>query len=116
MANQKLSLKDFGKFQLVYLHKALKQFIEAGSGYGFHNHDMGHIVYQAGAAGEKPDAATWGDGPEQNDLYQLLKAIHEEMKSRELDEFIEYPFDSWQSFCKLAVKVHKQKFNERFGR
>lgn len=108
MAKKKLSFKSFNDGHLILLHRALKEFIEGGSGYGFHNHDMGHPAYVMGADGEI-DFAAWGDNPERNELYQLLKGIHEEMKSRKLNEEIKYRFDSWQNFCKFAVKVYRAR-------
>jgi len=108
MAKRKLSFKSFSDTQLVLLHVALKAFIEAGSGYGFHNHDMGHPAYVMGAKGVV-NIAAYGDSPNRNGFYQLLKGIHEEMKSRKLDREIKYRFDSWQNFCKFAVQVYKAR-------
>ena len=108
MAKKKLSFKNFSDTELCLLHRALKEFIAGGSGYGFHNSDMGHPAYVLGAKGVV-DAAKWGDGPRQNKLYQLLNGIQEEMKSRKLDREIKYRFDSWQNFCKFAVQVYRAR-------
>ena len=68
---------------------------------------MGHPAYRMGAnygAEEIIEDPEWGDGPEINELFQLIKTLHEEMLRRNME--IEKPIKSWQNFCSLATDVY----------
>jgi len=82
------------------IFKALIHAIATNSGIGFHNQDQGHPAYEAGAQGDY--SAKWGDGPDQNKLFQLLKSFPNEY----------YQFgpnlSDWQSFCAYAVESYRK--------
>ena len=89
--------------ELKYL--SLKALIDIGDGRYFHNADMGHPVYIAGAVDKGQEPWEYADGPEQNTLYIRLKEASKELleSGYSVDEYIWwYDFDTWKSFCKYV--------------
>ncbi len=101
----KEDLAKFSDAQVEYIYRALKASIESRSGMGFHNGDMRHPAYTVGAQGKPADVDGLGDGPEQNQLYQLIKAASDSLEERgQQGNFAGYyRFSDWESFCKFAV-------------
>ncbi len=78
-----------------------------------HNADPGHPCYAIGATG-KEYSFPQDDNEDQNEIYQFLKAIAEEMISYQ-NLPTDYPLIlSWKDFCELIynsyVKNHPQYF------
>lgn len=95
---------------LILLNDSLVKNIRGGSGKGFCNCDMGHPSYRMGSkcgAEEKINDPTWGDGPEKNSLYKLLKSLHSEMAKRGI--VVARPISMWKDFCSLAIEVYDEK-------
>ena len=96
-----------GQKELAY--QALKKMVES-CGIGFCNGNRRHPVYLVGATGEEWHIdASCPDGPEQNDLYQMLSALSTEFKEgNQVNYTWFYDFSEWQDFCKFAINPLKQ--------
>ncbi len=87
------------------IFRALARSIETNSGIGFQNADQGHPAYVVGAKGEEFDSdrvATWGDGPEQNQLLKLLQSFDRSYHEDGPD------LSTWQKFCSYAVAAYNR--------
>jgi hypothetical protein len=84
------------------IYGSLLNSVRANSGHGFINGDQGHVVYRTGAKGTIPDQGTYGDHPDHNRLYQMMRELSEALKDHP-----ELPSDqlvrSWREFCTMAV-------------
>jgi hypothetical protein len=99
----------FSDLELKYL--SLKSLIDNGTGNYFHNQDMGHPVYLAGALGTGSEPWEYADKPEQNELYKNLKDTSNKLKKSgyNVEQFTWwYDFDAWQSFCKYVVNTYRK--------
>ena len=94
--------------KLRNLNKDLFCSIFDGSASGFLNDDMGHPCYRMGVNGDEKgmDATTWGEDPEDNELYQLLKTLHAEMCRRGIS--VDRPICLWSDFCSVAIEAYEQ--------
>lgn len=104
-------LKNTETHQLELRYRGLKALIENGSGYGFHNADMGHPAYAMGSMG-KINFNTWGDSPERNTLFQELSNLSKELKARGVEKNQYgwwYDFSDWQKFCQFAFDIYKKR-------
>ena len=111
LEREKISSYDDKK--LESLNKYLFQSLYAGTAQGFANGDMGHSAYRMGVDGDENgiDEDTWGDGPEENELYQLLRALHGEMNIRRIP--IERPICLWSDFCSVVIEAYEQLQNNQ---
>ena len=103
--------KDFDRRHLELIYQGLKALIESGSGYGFHNHDMGHSVYMLGSQREK---ITDSDSPEKNTLFQMLSELTKELKKiGDVGYNWFYDFSDWQKFCQFAINIYDKRRSQR---
>ena len=63
---------------LIYV--SLLNSVRANSGHGFINGDQGHLAYRTGATGDIPEIGTFGDHPDHNRLYQMMRELSEALK------------------------------------
>ena len=101
---------DFSQLSLIYL--GLKSLIESKSGDGFHNKDMGHLVYSMGSEGKSLKEIESADSPDRNTLFKMLSEISTKMKEEGYDPELYiwwYDFSDWKNFCKFAVEVFEDK-------
>ena len=103
--------KDNVPYELEMRYLALKALIDKSDGHYFHNADMGHPVYIAGALGKGQEPWEYADSPNKNRLYKKIKKASEELKKSDypVEEYIWwYDFESWQSFCKYVVNSYRR--------
>ncbi len=96
---------------LLYIYRGLKAFIESGCGHGFINEDMGHPVYEAGAAGKEG----LGDSPEENLLFRMLSELSTRLKEEGIESHYYtwwHDFSDWKMFCQFAVREHRRTWND----
>ena len=96
---------DYDRLELIYL--GLKALIESGTGYCFHNADMGHPVYLLGSKGKIDQS--WGDSPEENLLFQMLSELSVELNRRTVDYIWFYDFSDWQKFCQFVIDAYRKR-------
>lgn len=102
-------------FQKEYIYRGLKSLIETGSGWGFHNADMGHPVYVLGASNASPKMIKdweYADSPEKSLLYKMLSQLSKELKESGIEELCYiwwYDFSEWRDFCELVVGIYNKK-------
>ena len=96
---------EFG--QRYVLYTALLQSVRSCSGVGFHNCDQGHPAYRVGCEG-KFDQQAWGDSPENNHLYGMMRELSESL--RDCKDFgpADFVF-SWADFCRMATKAWDER-------
>lgn len=102
---------DYSKKE--YIFRGLKSLIEGGEGVGFHNADMGHPVYVAGAHGMIDSGWEYADSPEKNLLFKMLSKLSKELKQFGIEDFgfiWWYDFSEWKDFCKFAVNIYNKNF------
>jgi len=102
--------EHFSYDDMLYIYRGLKALIESGCGYGFHNADMGHPAYVAGADGQ--DSSNFGDSPESNRLFQMLSELSTRLKNEGIEnhQFVWwYDFTEWQKFCEFALNIHRER-------
>jgi hypothetical protein len=103
-----------GYYELVLTYRGLKSIIENGSGFGFHNADLGHPVYKIGATGASKEFTLfweYADTPQKNKLFQMLSKLSKELKSQSQDisSYVWwYDFSDWKSFCKYVVQIYDE--------
>jgi len=93
-------------------YKAFKSLIDSGSNEFFHNADMGHPVYMAGATGSIDDFWKYADGPERNILFKKLSELSDNLKNKGIEDSGYrwwYDFSSWESFCRYVVNAYRRK-------
>ena len=61
--------EQLSHLQMIVLYEALIHAMRTNSGIGFYNNNQGHAAYRMGASGSI-DSQTWGDSPEENELFQ----------------------------------------------
>ena len=79
--------------------------VQSNAGVGFHNNDQGHTAYVVGRDGIV-DVADHGDCPEENTLYQMMKALTHDLRGYpafDKDELV----NTWQDFCRIATDAYK---------
>jgi len=99
--------------ELGLQYRSCKALIDSCDGTYFHNADMGHPVYLAGATGAMGDSWSYADGPERNILFKALARISTEIKVKNPDVAVDYwiPFDdlsTWQGFCLYVVNTYRR--------
>ncbi len=100
------SLPNNAKY-LVY--EALIHAIDTNSGIGFHNADQGHPAYRVGADG-KIDESAWGDSPDKNHLYRLLRELSMYFVKHEEERPSSGPLIlTWEDFCRRAIQAYEEK-------
>jgi hypothetical protein len=105
-----LDSDEFWGKKLVY--QGLKSLIENGEGVGFHNADLGHPVYVAGATGEFQEMWGYADSLKKNRLFKKLSKLSKNLKGMGIEEFRFiwwYDFSEWKDFCKFAVDVYNNR-------
>ena len=103
---------NFSSTQLQLIYLGLKSLIESGSGYGFHNSDMGHPVYRMGSQGKPDISDPPADSPEKNTLFKMLSELTKILKKQDIQyQGFKwwYDFSDWQKFCQFVVRVFKGK-------
>jgi hypothetical protein len=113
---QKEVKTDFADiFEKQYIYQGLKSLIERGDGTGFHNADLGHPVYRAGASDASEEMLKdweYADSPKNNLLFKMLSKLTKELKQSGIEDmrFIWwYDFSKWSDFCKFATDVYDKK-------
>ena len=101
--------ESFDDSQRWLLLTALVDRVRANWGKGFHNNDQGHPAYRGGCM-EEIDFKTWGDSPEHNTLYKMMKELSESLKDYP-DILPEDLIFSWKDFCKMATEAYKSTDN-----
>jgi len=102
-----------------YIYKGLKSLIETGSGWGFHNADLGHPVYALGASDASEDtlkAWEYADSPEKSRLFKMLSKLSKELKQSGIEEFQYiwwYDFSEWKDFCKFAMDIYNKRRGDK---
>lgn len=99
-------------WEKVYVYRGLKALIESGTGYGFHNEDLGHPVYVLGAKGIVDKNWEYADSPKKNLLFKILSKLSKELKESGIEEYRLiwwYDFSEWKDFCSFALGVYNQK-------
>ena len=102
-------------FEKKYIYLGLRSLIESGSGYGFHNADLGHPVYRIGASNASVEMLKdweYADSPEKNLLFKMLSRLSKELKQLGIEDMRYtwwYDFSEWKSFCKFATDVYDRK-------
>lgn len=92
-----------------------KSLIEKGNGYGFHNADMGHPVYRAGASDASEEwLKEWeyADSPKKSLLFQMISQLSKELKQSGIEDYRSiwwYGFSEWKDYCKFAIDVYDKK-------
>ena len=99
--------KEFTFSAKYVLLRALLDQVRRNTGLGFHNNDQGHPAYTIGKSG-KWDYNAFGDSPEHNSLYQMLKDLSEELKDCRDFRHCDLVF-SWADFCRLATDAYAKK-------
>ena len=98
---------------LLLNYQSLKSIIDLGSGYYFHNADMGHPVYMAGAKGiDEDNYWSYADGPKKNTIFKELSKLSKRLINSEYQiERYEwwYDFSTWKDFCSYVIGVYKKK-------
>ncbi len=91
------------------IYDALVQCVQSASGVGFHNGDQGHIAYLLGME-SKVDHKMWGDSPEENMMFQLMRELSMYFVKHEQDRPSNAPLVlTWEDFCQMAVTGHEAK-------
>lgn len=88
--------------QEYFVYEALVHALQTNSGIGFHNSDQGHPAYVVGRDGHS-DYHTWGDSPEENEVYQLMVKL-----TNALGESARPPVRNWADFCQLATEGYRE--------
>lgn len=99
-------------FDKQLLYEGLKALIEKGDGDGFHNADLGHPVYVAGAMGEFQKMWEYADSPNKNLLFEKLSKLSIDLKGMGIEEYRFvwwYDFSEWRDFCKFALDVYNKQ-------
>ena len=97
------------QIQKSLVYHGLKLIVEKGEGLGFHNRDRGHPAYAIPASGKTTDDTDWGDGPDRNDLFKMLKSLSDDLRGTVFAKEVGwYDFTDWQKFCKFAVDCHNK--------
>jgi hypothetical protein len=94
--------EQLSHLRMIVLYEALIHAMRTNSGIGFYNNDQDHAAYRMGASGSI-DSQTWGDSPEENELFQMVLAL-----SNELGEAAKPQVSCWEHFCKLAVESYRR--------
>jgi len=91
------------------IYDALVQCVQSGSSVGFHNCDQGHIAYALGAE-SKVDAKMWGDSPDDNLMFQLMRELSMYFVKHEQDRPSNAPLVlTWEDFCRMALAGYEAK-------
>jgi len=102
--------ENLDEFQKYYIYHGLKLLVEKGDGMGFHNSDRRHPAYAIPASGKTDSKTDWGDGPERNQLFQMLKSLSDDLRGTVYAQETKwFDFKDWQTFCKFAVDCHHQE-------
>lgn len=103
-------------FKKEYTYLGLKSWIESGSCTSFHNNDLGHPVYRAGASDDVSNdyLKNWeyADSPQKNLLFKMLSELSIELKALGIEDMHNiwwYDFSEWKDFCKFAIDVYDRK-------
>ena len=110
--SENLAPNEFWEKSLMY--QGLKSLIESGNGAGFHNADLGHPVYLAGAADEFQEMWEYADSPNKNRLFKMVSKLSKELKEMGIEDFRFiwwYDFSEWQDFCRFSVEVYNKSRN-----
>ncbi len=91
---------DLDYLQKEMVYESLVRMVKTNSGIGFTNADQGHPAYAVGRRGEV-NYATWGDEPERNRLFRMMKALAQELVQNEKSPPID-PVLTWADFCQLG--------------
>ena len=81
------------------LYDCIIHAIKTNSGHGFHNSDQGHAIYAGGAIGSV-DEQTFGEVPDDNELFSLLNRLAGIINDNSETGVKVY---TWREFCKMAV-------------
>ncbi|HEX9912625.1 MAG TPA: hypothetical protein VGB01_05175 [candidate division Zixibacteria bacterium] len=101
-------LEDLDSGQKYIIYSSFVYIVKSNSGIGFLNEDQGHPAYILGRE-SKNDYEKFGDSPEKNELYKMMKELSEFLKDS-LDFSRKDLVFSWSDFCKMATDAYnKQK-------
>ena len=98
-----------------YIYRGLKSLIEMGSGWGFHNGDLGHPVYRLGATDASDETLKdweYADSPEKNYLFKMISRLSKELKQSGIEDYQFIWWDDlseWRDFCKFVIDVYDKK-------
>jgi hypothetical protein len=98
--------ESFGFSERYCIYRALLDSVQRNSATGFHNCDQGHPAYVMGRMG-KSDYNAWGDSPEHNRLYMMMKELAESLHDCPDFRHDEFVF-SWKAFCRLATDAYER--------
>ena len=101
-------VRNADSVELIMAYLAYKGLIDNGTGRFFHNNDMGHPVYAAGAKGVLAESWSYADGPDRNLLFiklaRLSKKIMSEGYASHAPKF--YDFSTWERFCRYSYGLY----------
>ncbi len=111
--NDKKEDEYYKRMEDIYnQYKAYKALIDNCDGEYFHNGDLGHPVYMAGAYGKPDGYWKYADSKDNNYLFKKLSSLTQELKKNGIEKqryIWWYDFSDWQSFCLYVIKTYRQK-------
>jgi hypothetical protein len=106
--------ETFEKRDKTMIYHGLLCLVKSNSGVGFCNHDQGHSAYAVGRDG-KSDYQTFGDSPEHNRLFKMMRELSAELCAGDLDgssEIGDYIY-TWSDFCRIAYEAYEKDKREQ---
>jgi hypothetical protein len=89
---------DLSHSQKMTIYQCLCFAVSNSAGIGFHNSDQRHVAYATGAK-DGQSRKDLGDSPDDNELFQMMKALSSEVS---LDDCP--AINDWQGFCQFAMQ------------
>ena len=96
------------------IYQALLRLVMSNSGVGFCNSDQGHPAYAVGRDG-KHDYQAFGDSPEHNRLFKMMRELSVDLCEGDLDGSSEIGdcIYSWADFCRIAYEAYEKDKKEQ---